>query len=50
LTGLALAAVWLGLPVDTARPVSVLLILSGALVLLAHGIRLRRLGQRGLPK
>jgi hypothetical protein len=41
LTGLAFAAVWLVLPPDIAEPVSVSLIVGGALAVVAQAIRLR---------
>lgn len=42
LIGLAFAAVWLVLPPDIAEPVSVALIVGGALAVVAQTIRLRR--------
>lgn len=47
LSGLAFAIVWLVLPLDLAHPVSVVLLMSGMLVVVTQLIRLRWTRQRG---
>lgn len=42
LTGLAFAVVWIVLPPDFAEPVSVALLVGGALAVMAQAVRLRR--------
>ena len=46
LTGFAFAIVWLVLPLDLAKPVSVALLMSGMLIIGAQIVRLRRTRQR----
>jgi hypothetical protein len=46
LTGLALAVVWLVLPLDLAKPVSLVLLMSSMLMIVAEVVRLRRTRQR----
>jgi hypothetical protein len=46
LTGLAFAIVWLVLPVDLAKPVSLVLLTSGMLAIVWQVVRLRRTRQR----
>jgi hypothetical protein len=45
LTGLAFAIVWLALPVDLAKPVSLVLLTSGMLTIVWQVVRLRRTRQ-----
>jgi len=45
LTGLAFAIVWLVLPVEMANPVSLVLLMSGMLVIVALVVRLHRMRQ-----
>jgi hypothetical protein len=46
LAGLALAVVWLVLPLDLAKPVSLVLLMSSMLMIVAEVVRLRRTRQR----
>jgi hypothetical protein len=46
LTGLALAGAWLVLPLDLAKPVSIVLIVAGVVIVGGEMIRLRRFRAR----
>lgn len=46
LTGLAFAIAWLVLPLDLAKPVSIVLLMGGMLVVMAQVLRLRRTTSR----
>ena len=46
LTGLAFALVWVLLPLDVAKPVSTILLVSGILAIVSQMVRLRRTRHR----